>query len=59
MLEMDTAQIGGVDKTDRKTKASLKAGAKLLIRERIMTEKEQTAVTTFTVELNGEDSALI
>lgn len=58
VLEMDTAQIGGVDKTDRKTKASLKAGAKLLIRERIMTEKEQTAVTTFTVELNGEDSGV-
>ncbi|MGM9521194.1 MAG: SufB/SufD family protein [Oscillospiraceae bacterium] len=56
VLEMDTAQIGGVDKTLRTTKAFLDAGAKLFIRERILTEKEQTAETVFTVELNGEGS---
>ena len=57
VLEMDTAQIGGVDRTTRKTKAPVAAGAKLLIRERVLTEKEQTADTEFEVELNGEDSS--
>ena len=56
VLEMDTAQIGGVDRTTRKTKATVAAGGKLLIRERILTEKEQTADTEFEVELNGEES---
>ena len=58
VLEMDTAQIGGVDRTLRKTAAKLSAGSKLLIRERILTEKEQTAKTEFLVELNGEDSGV-
>ena len=57
VLEMDTAQVGGVDRTTRKTKATVAAGGKLLIRERILTEKEQTADTEFEVELNGEDSS--
>ena len=58
VLEMDTAQIGGVDRTLRKTAAKVGAGAKLLIRERILTEKEQTAQTEFSVELNGKDSGV-
>lgn len=56
VLEMDTAQIGGVDRTFRKTNAVLDAGAKLLIRERILTDAEQTAETEFQVELNGKDA---
>ena len=56
VLEMDTAQIGGVDRTLRKTRATCAKGAKLIIRERILTEKAQTAVTDFLVELNGEGS---
>lgn len=54
VLEMDTAQIGGVDRTTRKTDAVLAAGAKLIVKERLLTEKEQTADTQFCVELNGE-----
>lgn len=54
VLEMDTAQIGGVDHSLRKTKAAVAAGARLIIRERILTEGEQTAETEFQVELNGE-----
>ncbi len=57
-LEMDTVQIGGVDTTDRHTSARLAARARLVIRERLLTEKEQTAVTDFNVELNGEDSGV-
>ena len=58
VLEMDTAQIGGVDRTTRKTTATLDAGARLLIRERLLTEAEQTAKTEFYVELNGADSGV-
>ena len=57
VLEMDTAQIGGVDKTVRRTKCVLEKGARLIIRERLLTEFEQTAQTFFEVEMNGEGSA--
>lgn len=55
-LEMDTSQIGGVDRTLRKTSAWIERGGKLLVHERLLTEKEQTADTEFMVELKGEDS---
>ena len=57
VLEMDTSQIGGVDRTKRETKATLGEGARLVIRERLLTEKEQTATTLFTVTMQGEGSA--
>lgn len=53
-LEMDTVQIKGVDSTIRTTRADLKAGATLVIREKIMTHGSQYAKTDFVVELNGE-----
>lgn len=55
-LEMDTSQIGGVDKTVRKTTATAEEGAKLVVKERLLTEGDQTAETFFEVELNGEGS---
>ena len=58
VLEMDTIQIGGVDRTDRKTTAQLAARAKLIIHESILTEGDQTAHTDFTVSLDGEDSSV-
>ena len=58
VLEMETSQIGGVDRTYRSTSAVLKAGAKLRIHERLLTEKEQTAQTEFEVRLEGEDSGV-
>ncbi len=54
-MEMDTVQIKGVDSTDRDTKAVLGDGAKLIIREKLMTHGNQYAKTNFSVELNGED----
>lgn len=57
VLEMDTAQIGGVDRTLRKTTATLGKNAKLLIRERILTEYHQEAKTEFEVHMEGEGSA--
>ncbi len=58
VLEMDSVQIGGVDQTLRQTKAALAAGARLLIRERILTAREQTARTEFEVEINGEGAGV-
>ena len=57
VLEMDTVQIGGVDRSTRKTSATVAAGAKLLIRERILTEGEQQADTEFQVTLDGAGAA--
>lgn len=56
-MEMESTQIKGVDSTIRDTKADLKAGAKLVIKEKIMTHGQQVAETNFEVELNGEDSS--
>lgn len=55
-MEMETAQIKGVDSTKRVTRATLAAGAALVIHEKIMTHGTQTAETDFSVDLNGEDS---
>lgn len=56
VLEMDTVQIKGVDSTVRKTTGTLAARAKLIVRERIMTDGEEKAETDFDVVLAGEDS---
>ena len=55
-LEMETAQIKGVDSTNRVTNAKLDKNATLIVREKIMTHGDQYAETTFDVELNGENS---
>jgi Fe-S cluster assembly scaffold protein SufB len=57
-LEMDTLQLSGVDSTFRKTTATLAARAKLLVRERIMTDNNEAAKTDFHVIMNGEDSGV-
>lgn len=57
-LEMDTVQLGGVDSTVRRTTAKLAARAKLVVRERLMTDGEDRAKTDFDVQMNGEDSAV-
>jgi len=54
-MEMETAQIKGVDSTDRKTTAILGDGATLIVKEKIMTHGEQYARTEFDVDLRGED----
>ncbi len=56
-MEMEMVQIKGVDDTDRATKAELKAGARLVVRERLMTHGEQRALSTYNVELNGNGSS--
>ena len=56
-IEMEMVQIKGVDDTDRKTVAELKDGAKMIVRERLMTHGEQNALSGYDVKLNGEDSS--
>ena len=56
-MEMEMVQIKGVDSTDRKTKAELKADAKLFVRERLMTHGVQKAFSTYEVVLDGENSS--
>ena len=52
-MEMEMEQIKGVDSTERTTVAELKSGAKLVVKERLMTHGSQKAVSTYQVSLNG------
>lgn len=56
-MEMEMVQIKGVDSTQRSTVADLAEGAKLVIRERLLTHGSQDAVSKFTVNLNGANSS--
>ena len=56
-MEMEMVQIKGVDDTNRTSTAELAAGAKLVVRERLMTHDEQHAISVYDVKLNGEDSS--
>ena len=56
-MEMEMVQIKGVDDTVRTTTAELAAGAKLVVRERLMTHGEQNAVSTYVVTMNGENAS--
>ncbi|MBP3855535.1 MAG: SufD family Fe-S cluster assembly protein [Ruminiclostridium sp.] len=56
-MEMEMAQIKGVDSTERSTIAELKKDAKLVVRERLMTHGSQTAVSTYKVSLNEDGSS--
>ena len=54
-MEMETAQIKGIDSTARVTKAKLKDNATLIIKEKLMTHGKQMAKTDFVVDLDGEN----
>ena len=55
-FEMETVQLGGVNYADRRTDATLKANATLIINEKILTTEQQKALTNFTVKLVGDNS---
>ena len=57
VVEMEMVQIRGVDDTERTTTAVLKAGAKLVVRDRLMTHGNQRAVSTYKVDLAGKGSS--
>lgn len=56
-MEMEMAQIKGVDSTHRKTVAELKKDAKLVVRERLMTHGTQSAISVYKVSLNEDGSS--
>ena len=56
-MEMETVQIKGIDSTKRSTVAKLPAGARLLVRERLMTHGHQIAISDYLIELNGESAS--
>lgn len=58
VMEIDTLQIGGVDKSIRKTFAILNKNAKLIIKENILTTDSQEAKSFFNVKLKGEHSSV-
>ena len=53
-MTMESTQIKGVDSTNRKTTATLEAGANFIVKEKLYTHGEQSADTDFIVEMNGE-----
>lgn len=56
-LEMQSAQIKGVDSTIRETKGRLEADTNFIVSEKIMTHGKQFAKTIFEVKLNGENAS--
>ena len=56
-MEMEMVQIKGVDSTERVTRAELASGAKLVVRERLMTHGTQNAVRDYEIDLNGENAS--
>jgi len=52
-MEMEMVQIRGVDSTNRVTNAELAAGARLIVKERLMTHGSQSALSVYKVSLNG------
>ena len=56
-LQMDTAQIEGVDYSIRETFGNLDEESSLVVSEKIMTGANQFAKTIFDVKLNGKNSS--
>ena len=56
-VEMEMVQIKGVDSTVRRTEMDLAAGAKVVIKERLLTHGSQTAISEISAHLNGEGSS--
>ncbi len=57
-MEMEMVQIKGVDSTVRSTTAKLAERSKLVVRERLMTHGNQTAISDYVAELNGDNSGV-
>lgn len=56
-MEMETVQIKGIDSTTRVTRAKLEENSTLIIKEKIMTHGKQSAITDFTVDMDGAGSS--
>lgn len=58
VLEMETIQLGGVDETDRNTKATVLDNGRLVIHESLLTDGNENAKTHFEVTMEGDDSSV-
>ena len=56
-MEMETAQIKGIDSTDRITKAKIAENGTLIVKEKLMTHGSQMARTEFEVDMDGENAS--
>ncbi|MCR5796447.1 MAG: SufD family Fe-S cluster assembly protein [Eubacterium sp.] len=56
-MELETAQIGGIDDTYRITKAKVAKDASIAIHDKLLTEGEQQAKAEMVVELNEDGTA--
>jgi Fe-S cluster assembly scaffold protein SufB len=54
--DMELTQIGGVDEANRLNEATLEASSLLMIMERVLTERDQTAISRNEIKLVGTDS---
>lgn len=57
-LEMNATQLKGVNHSVRKTTAELDEGAKLIVKERLLTIGEEYAESYYKCALNGENSSV-
>ncbi len=53
---MESTQLGGVTYTDRKTFATVGKDAQLIVKEKILTDENEKAITNFKVNLRGKNS---
>ena len=56
-VELELIQIKGIDRTKRETEIRLMGNAKLVVTERLLTYKDQEAISSINVELLGVDSS--
>lgn len=57
VVELELIQIRGINQTKRDTEIRLRDNAKLVVTERLLTDKDQTAESNIAVELLGADSS--
>lgn len=57
VFTLDTAQIRGVDSTERKTDVDMGPGSRLVVMEKLMTHGSQSAVSNMEVRMNGSGSS--
>lgn len=57
VFTLDTAQIRGVDSTDRKTEVEMGPDSRLYVMEKLMTHDRQSAVSNMEVRMNGAGSS--
>lgn len=57
VFTLDTAQIRGVDSTNRQTDIDMGPNSRLMVMEKLMTHDEQTAVSNMEVRMNGAGSS--